>query len=89
MKVGRQPHPGRVVSLTIPMIRQIPMRQSRGIGESCGSQLQALLLVTEKATLRAAEFAAAGSHLARLRDGHPESIESSSLYLDILRDLKR
>ncbi len=46
-------------------------------------------LVTEKATLRAAEFAAAENHLARLRDGRSESIESSSLHLDILRDLKR
>jgi phosphate:Na+ symporter len=39
--------------------------------------------------LRAAEFAAAESHLARLREGRAESIESSSLHLDILRDLKR
>ena len=46
-------------------------------------------LITEKAALRAAEFAAAESHLARLRDGRPESIESSSLHLDVLRDLKR
>ena len=46
-------------------------------------------LVTEKATLRATEFAAAESHLARLREGRSESIESSSLHLDILRDLKR
>jgi phosphate:Na+ symporter len=46
-------------------------------------------LVTEKATLRATEFAAAENHLARLRDGRSESIESSSLHLDILRDLKR
>ena len=46
-------------------------------------------LITEKATLRAAEFAAAENHLARLREGRPESIESSSLHLDILRDLKR
>jgi phosphate:Na+ symporter len=46
-------------------------------------------LLTEKATLRAAEFAAAESHLARLREGRPESIESSSLHLDVLRDLKR
>jgi len=46
-------------------------------------------LIAEKAQLRAAEFAAAESHLARLRDGRPESIESSSLHLDILRDLKR
>jgi phosphate:Na+ symporter len=46
-------------------------------------------LITEKATLRASEFAAAESHLARLREGRPESIESSSLHLDVLRDLKR
>jgi phosphate:Na+ symporter len=46
-------------------------------------------LINEKAQLRAAEFAAAESHLARLRQGRSESIESSSLHLDILRDLKR
>jgi len=46
-------------------------------------------LITEKAMLRAADFAAAESHLARLREGRPESIESSSLHLDVLRDLKR
>jgi phosphate:Na+ symporter len=46
-------------------------------------------LVTEKAALRAAEYAAAESHLSRLREGRSESIESSSLHLDVLRDLKR
>jgi len=46
-------------------------------------------LITEKAALRATEFAAAESQLLRLRDGRSESIESSSLHLDILRDLKR
>lgn len=46
-------------------------------------------LIAEKDKLRAAEMAAAESHLARLREGRPESIESSSLHLDILRDLKR
>jgi phosphate:Na+ symporter len=49
----------------------------------------ARLLIAEKATLRAGELAAAESHLARLRAGRPESIESSSLHLDVLRDLKR
>ncbi|MBV8855024.1 MAG: Na/Pi cotransporter family protein, partial [Sinobacteraceae bacterium] len=46
-------------------------------------------LMTAKVTLRATEYAAAESHLSRLRDGRSESIESSSLHLDILRDLKR
>jgi phosphate:Na+ symporter len=54
-----------------------------------GDLTTARQLITEKATLRAAEFAAAENHLARLRDGRSESIESSSLHLDILRDLKR
>jgi phosphate:Na+ symporter len=46
-------------------------------------------LITEKTKLRAAEHAAAESHLARLREGRLESVESSSLHLDVLRDLKR
>ena len=44
-------------------------------------------LIAEKATLRTAELAAAESHLTRLRERRPESIESSSLHLDVLRDL--
>ena len=54
-----------------------------------GDLTSARQLMTEKATLRATEFAAAENHLARLREGRSESIESSSLHLDILRDLKR
>lgn len=54
-----------------------------------GNIKDARRLIDEKTKLRAAEFAAAESHLMRLRDGRPESIESSSLHLDILRDLKR
>jgi phosphate:Na+ symporter len=54
-----------------------------------GDLATARQLLTEKATLRATEFAAAENHLARLREGRAESIESSSLHLDILRDLKR
>jgi len=46
-------------------------------------------LIAEKASLRTAELAAAESHLERLRERRPETIESSSLHLDVLRDLKR
>jgi phosphate:Na+ symporter len=46
-------------------------------------------LIEEKTQLRAAELACADSHLARLREGRPESMETSSLHLDVLRDLKR
>jgi phosphate:Na+ symporter len=46
-------------------------------------------LIEEKAQLRSLELAAAESHLARLREGRPESIETTSLHLDVVRDLKR
>jgi len=46
-------------------------------------------LLAEKATTRTAELAAADSHFARLREGRPESIETSAIHLDVMRDLKR
>jgi phosphate:Na+ symporter len=46
-------------------------------------------LISEKTQIRTAELACSDSHLARLREGRPESIETSSLHLDVLRDLKR
>jgi phosphate:Na+ symporter len=46
-------------------------------------------LIEEKTQLRSLELAAAESHLARLREGRLESIETTSLHLDVLRDLKR
>lgn len=46
-------------------------------------------LVAEKDNIRSLEKIATERHLARLRDGTPASIETSSLHLDILRDLKR
>jgi phosphate:Na+ symporter len=46
-------------------------------------------LLGEKVLVREAERAAAENHFTRLREGRVESIETSSLHLDILRDLKR
>jgi len=46
-------------------------------------------LLGEKVQVREAARAAAENHFARLREGRPESIETSSLHLDVLRDLKR
>jgi phosphate:Na+ symporter len=46
-------------------------------------------LVREKAELRSAELAAGERHFERLREGRPESIETSSLHLEVLRDLRR
>ncbi len=46
-------------------------------------------LVARKSIFREQERAAAESHWARLTDRRRESIESSALHLDVLRDLRR
>jgi phosphate:Na+ symporter len=54
-----------------------------------GDVNEARKLIAEKAQLRNAEVSAAEQHLERLREGRPESLETTSLHLDVLRDLKR
>ena len=46
-------------------------------------------LVREKEQFRDLERAATERHFARVREGRPESIETTGLHLDIIRDLKR
>jgi phosphate:Na+ symporter len=46
-------------------------------------------LIREKADVRTAELEAADRHFERLREGRPESLETTSLHLDVLSDLKR
>jgi len=54
-----------------------------------GDVAAARRLIREKVELRSIELAAGERHFERLREGRPESIETSSLHLDILRDLRR
>jgi phosphate:Na+ symporter len=54
-----------------------------------GDIKEARKLIAEKAQLRNAELAAAERHFERLRAGRPETLETTSLHLDVLRDLKR
>jgi phosphate:Na+ symporter len=54
-----------------------------------GDVSEARKLLAEKASLRNAELAATERHLDRLREGRPETIETTSLHLDVLRDLRR
>jgi phosphate:Na+ symporter len=54
-----------------------------------GDGQAARALLAEKDRMRDLEQTATANHLARLREGRPESIETSSLHLDIARDLKR
>jgi phosphate:Na+ symporter len=46
-------------------------------------------LIREKAELRTAEVAAAERHFDRLREARTETMETTSIHLDVLRDLKR
>jgi phosphate:Na+ symporter len=54
-----------------------------------GDPRMARRLIEEKVQFREMERAASESHLARLRSGRLESLETSGLHLDVLRDLKR
>ncbi|WOH62964.1 Na/Pi cotransporter family protein [Bradyrhizobium sp. BWA-3-5] len=54
-----------------------------------GDVNEARKLLAEKTALRSAEIAATERHLDRLREGRPETIETTSLHLDVLRDLRR
>ena len=64
------------------------LRMAFGVFMS-GEVGEAHKLLAEKAALRNAELAATERHLERLREGRPESLETTSLHLDVLRDLKR
>ena len=54
-----------------------------------GDVNEARKLLAEKTALRNEELAATERHLDRLREGRPETLETTSLHLDVLRDLKR
>ena len=54
-----------------------------------GDVKSARLLLAEKSRVRDLEIEASENHLNRLREGRIESIETSAVHLDILRDLKR
>ncbi|QQO21787.1 Na/Pi cotransporter family protein [Bradyrhizobium diazoefficiens] len=54
-----------------------------------GDVNEARKLLLEKTALRNTELAAVERHLDRLREGRPETIETTSLHLDVLRDLRR
>ena len=54
-----------------------------------GDAVEARKLIQEKTELRNVELAAAEHHIERLREGRRETMETTSLHLDVLRDLKR
>jgi phosphate:Na+ symporter len=54
-----------------------------------GDEKKARLLLDEKVQIRDLERDITANHLRRLREQQPESLETSSLHIDIARDLKR
>ena len=54
-----------------------------------GDEAAARRLVAEKEALRAVEADAIAAHYARLQSGNVSTVETSSLHLDALRDLKQ
>jgi len=54
-----------------------------------GDSRMARQLVEGKEKLREQEVKATASHIERIREGVPETIATSSLHLDIIRDLRR
>jgi len=54
-----------------------------------GDAPMARRLLEEKVRFRELERAASERHFARLRENRPESLETSALHLDVLRDLRR
>lgn len=54
-----------------------------------GDERAARMLLEEKVRIRDLEQTATENHLRRLREGRVESMETSALHLDIIRDLKR
>jgi phosphate:Na+ symporter len=64
------------------------LRMAFGVFMS-GNVEDARRLIREKATLRTAEIAAAERHFERLREARAETLETTSIHLDVLRDLKR
>src|SRR4029078_10293313 len=54
-----------------------------------GDANEARKLLVEKTALRNTELAAVERHPDRLREGRPETLETTSLHLDVLRDVRR
>jgi phosphate:Na+ symporter len=64
------------------------LRVAFGVFMSGGIE-DARRLIRDKAALRNAEVDAAERHFERLREARAESVETTSIHLDVLRDLKR
>jgi phosphate:Na+ symporter len=65
------------------------VKQAQQVFMSGDEDLAAQMLQNKRGPLREAEERAMITHLKRLQEGVPESIATTSLHLDIIRDLRR
>lgn len=75
-----------ITDFFIATIRNLELAQSVFLSRELGL---ARRLAEAKLDVRRFEQESTRLHLARLQEGRPESLESSALHLDLLRDLKR
>jgi phosphate:Na+ symporter len=60
------------------------------LGVSMGGDVDgARNLLREKAELKSIELAASERHVGRLREGRPETLETTTIHLDVVHDLWR
>jgi phosphate:Na+ symporter len=77
---------GEMTSMMQRLLDQLQLAVTVFMTRDIGS---ARSLLAGKEQMRDLEQAATANHFQRLREGRPESIETSALHLDIIRDLKR
>jgi phosphate:Na+ symporter len=80
-------HAGDVIDRNLLSVAK--RRLQRGVVFVTGDEDAARRLVAEKEVLRAVEADAVAAHYARLQSGNVSTVETSSLHLDALRDLKQ
>lgn len=77
---------GDIVRLVDRLIANVGMAAALFVS---GDRTAARLLVAEKEAFRAFESEGVAAHFQRLQSGNTNTLETSSLHLDALRDLKR
>jgi phosphate:Na+ symporter len=89
LKRGLSFSPGGAADLVAQVDRLIANARSAAALFVSGDERAAHALAAEKAAFRQIEEDALAGHFQRLRSGDVETVETSSLHLDALRDLKR
>jgi phosphate:Na+ symporter len=77
---------GEIRELFDMVIHSIQLAQTVFISEDVALARQ---LVEEKGNIKEAEIKTSKAHMSRLREGRPETMDTSSMHMDMIRDLRR